>query len=80
MFNNFFKYNKLLNTKPQFFIKFSKPNMPLYKINNDNDLFNKNNKIQIHKKNILETPNFKYFFFISLTFTYFGLFMYYVYI
>ena len=74
----FSKYNRMINPKQQYFTNINKHNSS--KKNKVNYLFNKNKEIDDHNQIILETKNFKILFFISLTFTYFGLFMYYVYI
>ena len=76
----FSKYNRALNLKQRYFTNINKHNS--YKKNKLNFSFDKNKKIDadFYNQIILETQNFKILFFISLTFTYFGLFMYYVYI
>lgn len=77
MFSYLSKYNKLINRR-RVNIRIYSP--PIFTIKNQNYLFNKKKELETQNQIILETINFKILIFVSLTFTSFGLFMYYVYI
>jgi hypothetical protein len=77
MFSYLSKYNKLIN-RQRVNIRIHSP--PIFAIKHGNYLFNKKKELETQNQIILETINFKILIFVSLTFTYFGLFMYYVYI
>jgi hypothetical protein len=77
MFSYLSRYNKLINRR-RVNIRIHSP--PIVTIKHGNYLFNKKKELETQNQIILETINFKILIFVSLTFTYFGLFMYYVYI
>ena len=77
MFSYLSKYNKLINRRRVNTRIYSQPK---FTIKNGNYLFNKKKELESQNQIILETINFKILIFVSLTFTSFGLFMYYVYI
>lgn len=77
MFSYLSKYNKLINRR-RVNIRICSP--PIFTIKHGTYLFNKKKEVETQNQIILETINFKILIFVSLTFTSFGLFMYYVYI
>jgi len=77
MFSYLSKYNKLINRR-RVNIRIHSP--PIFTIKHGNYLFDKKKELETQNQIILETINFKILIFVSLTFTSFGLFMYYVYI
>jgi hypothetical protein len=77
MFSYLSKYNKLINRR-RVNIRIHSP--PIFIIKHGNYLFDKKKELETQNQIILETINFKILIFVSLTFTSFGLFMYYVYI
>jgi hypothetical protein len=77
MFSYLSKYNKLINRRR---VNIRIHSLPIFRIKHGNYLFDKKKELETQNQIILETINFKILIFVSLTFTSFGLFMYYVYI